>query len=203
MVLAGSGLDCSQPMREIKLYDRGRIPANWMQIIQAGEFAVFHYDLQRGAMTDAGGTFPAAGEETCGIFSSLQEAEDYCRWKVTESRSLRCEIYDSAGKAHPPLAVVVNPTLARKLDVSPASARNKLIFGTLLCLGSLAFFYWDYREARGSMMFLFTLIGINLAVGGFRVILWGLGVREQLREQQRRRAEINAAASRSAVSTAR
>ena len=182
-------------MREIKLYDRGRTPANWMQIIQAGEFAVFHYDLNHGAITDAGGTFPAAGEETCGIFSSLEEAEEYCRLKVAESSSLRCEIYDSAGKAKPPLAVVVNPTLARKLDVSPTSARNKLILGTLLCLASLGFFYWDYREARGSMMFLYTLIGINLAAGGFRVILWGLGVREQLREQQRRRAEINVPAS--------
>ncbi len=187
-------------MREIKLYDRGRTPPNWMQIIRAGEFAVFHRELQSGAMTDTAGNFTPVGDETCAIFSSLQQAEEYCEAKVKEMPSLRCEIFDSAGKARPPLRVVVNPALEKKLEVSPASARNKLLLGTALCLASLGFFYWDYRQARGSMFFIFTLIGINLALGGFRVILWGLGVREQLKEQQRRRGEIMRSASQSAVS---
>lgn len=188
-------------MHEVKLYDRGRNPANWMQIIKSSEFAVFHYDLKSAAMTDAAGIFPAASEETCVILSSLTDAEEYCRHKVAELPSLRCEIHDSAGKARPPLLVVVNPAKAKKLEVSVGSVRNKLALGAALCALSLAFFYLDYRGG-GKNMFLFTLIGINLAVGGFRVILWGLGVREQLRDQQRRRAEITAASSQSAASKA-
>jgi hypothetical protein len=182
-------------MREIRLYDRGRTPASWMQIVRPSEFAVFHSDIKSGAMTNAAGAFAASGEETCAIFSSLAEAEEYCQRKVRELPWLRCEIFDSAGKARPPLSVVVNP--AHKLEVSARSARNKFLLGSALCLSSLGFFYWDYRT-KGSMMFLFTLVGINLALGGFRVILWGLGVREQLREQQRRRGEIMKSASQSA-----
>src|SRR5262249_45369512 len=133
-------------------------------------------------------------------FESLQEAEQYCDDKVRELPSLRCEIFDAAGKARPPLRVVVNPALHKKLDVSPASARNKLILGAVLCLSSLVFFYLDYRVEGRSMMFLFTLIGINLALGGFRVIVWGLGVRQQLKDQERRRVEILSSASQSAAS---
>jgi hypothetical protein len=187
-------------MREIRLYDRERTPPNWMQIIRPGEFAVFHSDVKSRAITDASGNFTAAGEEMCAIFSTLAEAEQYCQEKVKELPSLRCEIFDSAGKARPPLCIVVNPALEKKLDVSPASARNKLILGSTLCLSSLGFFYLDYRGGGANMMFLFTLIGINLALGGFRVILWGLGVREQVRDQQRRRGEILKSAAQSAFS---
>ena len=186
-------------MREIKLYDRTRTPASWMQIIQPGEFAVFHGDMKSGAMTDAAGNFAGTGNESCTLFSSLAEAEDYCGRKVAELPWLRCEIFDSAGKARPPLSIVVNQTLAKKLEVSSASARNKLLLGAALCLSSLGFFYADYRGAGGNM-FLLTLIGINLALGGFRVVLWGLGVREQVKDQQRRRGAILKSASQSAAS---
>src|SRR5262245_11815140 len=187
-------------MREIRLYDRDRTPASWMQIIRPGEFAVFHSQIKGGAMTDAAGTFTAAGEEVCALFGSLQKAEDYCAHKVRELPALRCEIFDSSGKARPPLRVMVNPALHKKLDVSPASARSKLFLGAVLCLSSLVFFYLDYRGEGRSMMFLFTLIGINLALGGFRVIVWGLGVRQQLKDQERRRVEILSSASQSATS---
>jgi hypothetical protein len=39
-------------MREIKLYDRRRTPSSWMNIVRPGEFAVFHHDIESGAMTD-------------------------------------------------------------------------------------------------------------------------------------------------------
>lgn len=187
-------------MRELKLYDSARTPPNWMQIIQPGEFAVFHRDVTSGAMADSAGRPAAPGQEACLLFPSLEAAETYCRSQVLQVPSLRCEIFDSAGRARPPLRVVVNPALEKKLEVTAASARNKLILGTALCLSSLFFFYLDYRAEGSGSWFLFTLIGINLALGGFRVILWGLGVREQVRAQQKRRAEIVKGASQSAAS---
>jgi hypothetical protein len=186
-------------MREVKLYDRSRTPANWMQIIQPGEFAVFHTNARNGGMTDSSGQYPRQGEEACSIFSSLEAAENYCTAKVLEVPSMRCEIFDSSGRAKPPLRIVVNPGLEKKLDLSPASARNKLALGAALCISSALFFYLDYR-AGGGNWFLLTLVGINLAMGGFRVIVWGLGVREQLRDQQRRRGEIIKSASQSGAS---
>jgi hypothetical protein len=186
-------------MREVKLYDQSRTPANWMQIIQPGEFAVFHSDAKTGAMMNAAGEPSAQGEEACVLLPSFKAAESYCQGKVTQMPSLRCEIFDCAGRARPPLHIVVNAALKKKLDLSPASARNKLALGTALCLSSLAFFYLDYRSGGGNW-FLLTLVGINLAMGGFRVILWGLGVREQVREQQMRRNEVVSDASRSAAS---
>jgi len=186
-------------MREVKLYDRSRTPASWMQLIQPGEFAVFHTDAKNGGMTDSSGRFPRQGEEACSIFGSLEAAESYSTAKVLEVPGVRCEIFDSSGRAKPPLRIVVNPALEKKLDVSPASARNKLALGVALCISSVLFFYLDYRGGGGNW-FLLTLVGINLAMGGFRVIIWGLGVREQVREQQRRRGEIIKSASQSAAS---
>jgi hypothetical protein len=187
-------------MRELKLYDAARNPPNWMQIVQPGEFAVFHRDAASGAMADSAGRLFAPGEETCVLFPSFAAAESYCRNQVLQAPSLRCEIFDAAGRTRPPLRVVVNPALEKKLEVTAVSARNKLVLGTALCLASLLFFYLDYRGEGSGSWFLFTLIGINLALGGFRVILWGLGVREQVRAQEQRRGEIVRNASQSAAS---
>lgn len=187
-------------MRELKLYDPARNPPNWMQIIQPGEFAVFHRDVTSGAMADSAGRPTAQGGEACVLFPSFEAAETYCRSQVLQAPSLRCEIFDSAGKARPPLCIVVNPVLEKNLEVTAASARNKLALGAALCASSLVFFYLDYRIGGAGSWFILTLIGINLAVGGFRVILWGLGVREQLKAQQKRRAEIVKHASQSVLS---
>ena len=187
-------------MRELKLYDGARTPPNWMQIIQPGEFAVFHRDATSGTMADSAGKPAVHGEESCVLFPSFAAAETYCRGQVLQVPSLRCEIFDSAGRARPPLCIVVNPALEKKLEVTAASARNKLALGAALCLSSLLFFYLDYRAEGSGSYFLFTLVAINLALGGFRVILWGLGVREQLKAQEKRRGEIVKSASQSAFS---
>ncbi len=170
-------------MQEVLLYDPKRRPASWMGIIQPGQYAVFHKDAHTEIETDSEARYlPGGSPSTCLIFDSLEEAKNYCESRVLQFGNLRCEIYDSAGKAKTPLAIILNPALAKKLEESPASAKRKIVTGVALMVLSIPLFVWDWK---GQWTFILpTLAGINMIFIGFRIILWGLGTLESARHRQ-------------------
>src|SRR6266849_2930966 len=101
-------------MRQVLLYDRTRIPPNWTELIQPGQYAVFLSDVQSSApITSDGLPVRSASEYSCLLFDSLTDAESYCQETVKKVRRLKCEVFDSAGRANAPVAILVNPEFAQ------------------------------------------------------------------------------------------
>src|SRR5215471_16348051 len=62
----------------VRLYDPGRRPADWSELIRPDQFAVFAADGAAGAPCDLEGIRFAAGAETCAIVDSIAEARAIC-----------------------------------------------------------------------------------------------------------------------------
>jgi len=170
-------------LHEVLLYDAKRRPASWMEIIQPGQYAVFHKDAHTEIETNSEGKYlPSGAPSTCLIFNSLPEVKSYCQARVQQFRNLRCEVYDSEGKAKPPLAILLNPEIAKTLEESPAGAKRKIVTGVALMVLSIPLFIWDWKG--GWDLILPTLAGINMVFIGFRILLWGVGTLESARQRQ-------------------
>src|SRR5260221_1223115 len=104
-------------MQQVLLCDRTRVPPNWTQLIRPGQYAVFLSDVESSALVSQGGLpIPSASEYFCLLFDSLPDAESYCQQAIKNLRRLKCEVFDSAGRANPPVAAFVNPEFAHRLD---------------------------------------------------------------------------------------
>jgi hypothetical protein len=126
-------------MRQLKLYEPARKPAEWTGLLHAGQFAVFHSDVATDIERSGDGRYLQPGEDsTCVVFDSLDEAEAYCETKVDEIPHLRCDIYDHTGKSKPPLLTYVN-----KIHLKAGSKRAKL--GWALVAASLPFFWIEHH----------------------------------------------------------
>ena len=154
-----------------------------MQIIQPGQYAVFHKDAHTEIETNSQGAYlPAGAPSTCLIFDSLEEAKKYCELRVQQFSNLRCEIYDHAGKAKPAAAIVLNPMLAKSLEENPANSKRKIVLGIALMVLSGPLFFWDWKFNWS--LIVPTLIGLNLIFFGFRIAFWGLGMLERTKVRQ-------------------
>ena len=160
-------------MQELKLYDPTRRPHSWTDIVHSGQYAVFHSNIHTDIASKPDGSFPAPDEEnTCLVFDSLQDAEDYCASKVQQIPDLRCDIYDHTGKSRPPMLTYVNRVYLK----SPQKYANwgwVLIAGSLLC-------FWAERHWHGTLL-IPMIVGINLVFAGLRLVYWGKGGREKRR----------------------
>jgi hypothetical protein len=104
-------------MQHVLLHDRARVPSNWTQLIRPGQYAVFLTDVESSVpVFQDGAPIASASEYFCLIFDALPDAESYCEQAVKTFHRMRCEVFDSAGRANPPVAVFVNPEFAHTLD---------------------------------------------------------------------------------------
>ena len=167
-------------MRQVLLYDPKRMPAEWTELIQPGEYCVFLSDAENATPLGLDGTpVASASGNFCLIFPSLSEAETYSKIVVEKIPRMRCEVFDSAGRMKPPVLVFVDPAFAHTLE-SEASAPRLFRFGFLALGISLPLFWWGWKSsADGS--WLWVVLGINAVVVGLRLIYWAHGVKEQLR----------------------
>ena len=174
-------------MQQVLLLDRTRVPPNWTDLIRPGQYAVFLSDIESSAPVSSDG-FPvnSASEFFCLIFDSLTDAESYCQRAVSQTRSLKCEIFDSAGRVNPPVAVLVNPEFAHKLDTE-ASARRLVRWGFVAIAISLPLFWYAWRNNAGVVWWP-VFLGINSVFAGLRLIQWGHGLKEELRYRQKEAA---------------
>jgi len=166
-------------MREVRLFDGGRKPADWLDLMQPGQYAVFLSDPEtRAGMTSDGRYSGRDVPDTCLIFDSLDEAVEYCRSSVREAARLRCDVFDSRGKVEPPAAVFVSRAFAGTL-ASESKGRRLMWVGLVLIALSPPLFWLDSRADW--RLILPTILGLNLILAGGRFIQLGSATREAAR----------------------
>ena len=187
-------------MQQVLIYDPHRAPKHWMELLHAGQFAVFLQDVRSSVLLDSEGRpFAESGSAgCCYLFDSLAAARSFCLELVEGHEHVRCDIYDERGMAVEPLY-----TFARQrhqhLIGSKTTARWLMFGGVLAILFSLPLFWYDWL-AEGARIWP-AVIGINLVFAGLRLLIWGRGEFERLQhqEQEQSLAESKSAPSRKAV----
>ena len=102
-------------------------PAVWLDLMSAGQYAVFLSDPEtRVGMTSDGRWTGHDVPDSCLIFDSFDEAVEYCRSAVKERVRLRCEVFDSQGKAKPPVAIVPNMLVTASNNGIPARTSSAI-----------------------------------------------------------------------------
>jgi hypothetical protein len=186
-------------VQEIAVYDRNRKPSNWMQLIQPSQYVVFLSDAATGAEMTSDGRYPDLGDvPRCLIFDSLTDAEQFCRQRVEQIPNLRCDLFDNHGRANPPVTTFVSPLHQHRLD-SPAKAQRMMRWGLAGVAASLLLFGLAWM--RKGDWWLAAFFGVQMAFFGLRLLQWGYGMKEELRNRARQsslRAQHNAQACPSA-----
>ena len=166
-------------MRELRLFDPQRKPANWMGHIREGEFALFFKDANSSQEMKADGSYAESAEEsTCLVAGSLDEALDFAEARVDASPQMRCDIFDHQGKANPPLASIVHQD-RKGQENTEALGWKRIRWGIVLVPLGVPLIVYDY--VHDWALFLPAFIGINLIAAGARMIVWGMGTLENSR----------------------
>jgi hypothetical protein len=93
-----------------------------------------------------------------------------------------CEIFNSEGRAKPPLLVIAHPDYEKDDDSGPAcSKRRKLIVAVLLTAGAPLFAVNFWGES-----ILATFLATNCVLFGLRVLYWEYAVKHRERERRLR-----------------
>ncbi len=162
-------------MEVLRIHDPARRPASWAEIIRPGQLVAF-------------GT-PSDG--TCVLFDSLAEARAFCEAGVQSAPATRYEVFDSDGRAHPPLLTIVHPSRAHALDAHPRAVRKRRVLGwALIAAGLPLIVYASLRPPDIESIFP-GVIGINLIIAGGRFLWFNLGVRETERTREERLARMD------------
>lgn len=157
-------------MIALRLFDPSRIPTDWTEIIRPEQYVAFAKLIGTGAPCDADGrTFPETAAVTCLLFDSLSEAESYCRQQVARAPDVRFEIFDSSGRANPPLLVLVHPAKTAALEGNPRGIRLRAAAATTVLIVAAVSFWYDFTHGASARFFP-TLLGINLVVVAARLI---------------------------------
>jgi len=91
----------------VRIYDPKRNPAEWHQLLNASQVAVFVEDGDR--------ELPLGGSEpTCEIFDDLSQAAIHCQQLIEQNAKLRCLVFDHNGRGGNPLATYESPALGRR-----------------------------------------------------------------------------------------
>jgi hypothetical protein len=166
-------------VQEIALYDPNRKPASWMEVIQPTQYAVFVCDVETGVELTSDGDYLDPGmTRSCQIFDSLEEAEQYCRRKIADIPKLRCEVFDSHGRANPPVATFVNARYEDRLESETKAGR--MMRGAFLLMAAALPLFWYTWKTRGEG-WLAIFFGIQLILVGLRLLHWGYSMKEELR----------------------
>ena len=178
-------------MKVLRLYDPDRRPASWTEIVRPGQFVGFSKHIDSGGPCDAAGRpFGSSGEIACLTFDRLEEALGFCGQRVLGAPSVRFDVYDSKGRAHPPLLTIVHPSRVAALDGNPRGIRIRKRAAIALTLAALGLFWFDYSASRG-MLILPTILGINMILIAARLIQLNASHLHAERERRERLAQAN------------
>ena len=162
-------------MEVVRIHDPARRPASWADIIRPGQFVAF--------------ATPSDG--TCVFFDSLGEARAFCEAAVQSAPAAQYDVFDSEGRAQPPLLTIVHPSRAHALDTHPRAVRRRRIIGwALIAAGIPPIIYACWIPTDIEVIFP-GVIGINLIIAGGRFLWFNLGVRETERAREERLARMD------------
>ena len=167
------------------MFDPRRRPREWMEIIRPTQCAVFLRDrLTSTPLSPEGQPFHSLNETTCLLFDTIAEAQQFCEAKVIERPNLSCEVFDAAGRAHPPLLVITHPDSRGSQEAGQVwSRRRKLIaVGLLLAVPPLLWIDWRRRNT----LILPTFLAFNCILAALRFLYWDFGLKLRERERQQR-----------------
>lgn len=175
-------MDCGA---EIRLFDPRRKPQDWNELMHPTECAVFLRDrTSSNPLASDGQAYASPAEVTCIVFSCLDAAIRFCEARVRALPRLRCEIYDSQGLAHPPLAVILHPEAQPKEDAGPIRSRHRKLGASAFSLISLPLFWMGARSSSSGDLAIF--LGINCILLALRFLYWDLGLKHSERKRLKR-----------------
>jgi hypothetical protein len=178
-------------MEVLRLYDPGRRPPDWTNIIRPGQFAAFSKQIDGGGSCDAEGRpFASSADVTCVLFDRLQDARAFCEARVQVLPSLRFEIFDSAGRTNPPILIVVHPSRTSTLDANPRGMRARKVAAIVLAVGAVPLFLLDYLKSGGLMIFP-TVLGINMILIAARLMQLNASYADAERRRRARLAQVD------------
>ena len=161
----------SSGFREFKVYDKARASPDWTSIVSPAQWAVFFKDFETAApLSPDGAPISRMTDCTFLVFERLDEARRFCETRVAQHPSMCCEIFDSEGKAKPPLLTIVHPSMAEKDELSLTWLRRRKVMAILCFLVAVPLFVWDSRAEWA--LILPSVIAINLIVFGLRLLYW-------------------------------
>jgi len=173
----------------VRLYDPSRRFANWTDVIRPGQYAIFAADAASGAACGLDAVrFADVGAASCAIVDSLDEARAVCGAAARRHPTLRLDVFDSEGRARPPLLTIVHPDRGGVIEQGPQQMRTRRAIGwTLIALG-LPQVVYAYVESgnRERDIVLPVFIGINMILFGARLLWLNLALRETERAREER-----------------
>jgi hypothetical protein len=171
----------------LRLHDPGRRPANWTEIIQPRQFAAFAKNLDSGAPCDAEGRpFADPAHIACVVFDSLDEARVFCAGAVEAAPNVRFEVFDAAGRAHPPLVTVVHPSRAGVNESDPRVLGRRRIIAWALIACAVPTLVLAYRLTDGGHQVFAGFVGLNMLVAAGRLLWFNMALAETERARQER-----------------
>lgn len=185
-------------MRVVRLYDPAREPQGWMQIIRPSEFAAFATLADSSASCDADGVPTATDDASCIIFSTLTDAEIYCRERVERDPRLRFDVRDAGGMLRPPLLTIVHPSRADTVDGSARTMRHRT-YAAIAMFGAAPVLFWYDWALHGGLIIMPTIVGINLVLIAIRLLVMNAG--DRAAESARRARVAQAHDSRASASS--
>jgi hypothetical protein len=171
--------------RECKVYDQTRQGRDWMSLVGPTQCAVFFKDFRTDApLSPEGVPFDRMTDCTFLVFDRVDEARRFCEAQVQRHHSMCCEVFDCAGKANPPLLVVVHPKVAETDELSASWVRRRKIIAIVAFVCAVPLLVWDWRT--GSYLILPTVVAINLIVLGLRFLYWNSVRTDRSKERAKR-----------------
>ena len=172
--------------REFKVYDKGRT-GDWMTLVGPMQCVAFFKDFHTAApVSYRGESFQKMSDCTFLLFDGLAEAMSFCVAAVKQNPSVCAELFDDHGRAKEPLAVIVDHSVAEKMELSNTRVRWRKIGAiALFCVG-VPLIVWDGWHEWDFIWP--AVLGFNMVIVGLRLLYWNTARTDRTREQARRAA---------------
>ncbi len=169
-------------LHEIRVYDQSRDPGNWNELLGRTQCAVFLKDINTEVPLSPQGVRLAYRDCTFLLFDRLQQARAFCEEAVQQHPEMCCEIFDSEGKAKPPILTIVHPDA--KDELSAASVRKRRMIALALFACAVPLIWWDWHTGNGKIYP--TVIAINMILAGVRLMQWNAARHQRNLEETER-----------------
>ena len=156
-------------MKEVRIYDPARTPCNWAELLAARQYAVFQYETKTGLhLGPDGNGLHKDASGTCLIFDSLEEAKNYCIFRIEQAPHITCEIFDKEGKAKPPVEIFVH----RSIEAAQRSVfRSRFFWAHIMTILGIIGLLIDWRSDFVRMWP--TILGLKFLTLALLFYAWG------------------------------
>jgi hypothetical protein len=178
----------------VRVYDASRQPRDWMDLIRPGQFVVFPSLVEGGEPCGFDGAPQDHHLAVCAIADSLTEAEQACRDLVAGHPTVRFDVFDSAGRSHPPLLTIVHPDRAPQLEGNASVRRRNTRIAIALIVAAPLLMWLDWTAS--GLMIVPTVVAVNGLLLAARLLQLNAAYGANERRQRERLASLEAESSR-------